>query len=100
MGAICITLFALFHSPNWSYAKKLTESAGKFRLVIFGIIIGSVLFMLCGGVIKNQLYGIGGITFLYLLVGALIMLTVSLVASMVPAVRAARVDPNLVLSGD
>jgi ABC-type antimicrobial peptide transport system permease subunit len=48
-------------------------------------------------VINKHLYGVSGFALTYLAVGALIMLAVALVASAIPAVRAARVDPNRIL---
>ncbi len=70
------------------------------RLAGFGLVLGSVLFVLSVGVISTQLYGVNSISAVPLAVGGLILLTVALVASVIPAVRVARFDPNRALHGD
>ena len=70
------------------------------RLAVVGLVLGSILFLLFGGVIKSQLYGVGVITVMPLVVGALTLLSVALAASVVPALRVARFDPNVVLRGE
>jgi predicted permease len=70
------------------------------RLAVFGLVLGSLLFLLFSGVIKSQLYGVSVITTMPVAVGALILLLVALVASVVPALRVARFDPNRALRGD
>jgi ABC-type antimicrobial peptide transport system permease subunit len=72
----------------------------SLRLAVFGLILGSILFALSTGVIKNQLYGVGSIAVIPLAVGALILVVVALVASVIPAMRVTRFDPNRVLRGD
>ena len=66
----------------------------------FGLVVGSVLFLLSGGVIRNQLYGVSSVAALPLATGALILLIVAFVASVVPAMRVGRLDPNRALRGD
>jgi predicted permease len=70
------------------------------RLVGFGLVVGSVLFVLFGGVIRNQLYGVSGVAYIPLGVGALVLLIVALAASVVPAIRVSRFDPNRILRGE
>jgi len=70
------------------------------RLAVFGLVLGSVLFVLSAGVISNQLYGVNPISAVPLALGSLILLTVALVASVIPAVRVVRFDPNRALRGD
>ncbi|MEX1309229.1 MAG: FtsX-like permease family protein, partial [Candidatus Sulfomarinibacteraceae bacterium] len=70
------------------------------RLAVVGLVLGSILFLLFGGVIKSQLYGVGVITVMPLAVGALTLFSVALAASVVPALRVARFDPNVVLRGE
>ncbi len=69
-------------------------------LAAFGLVLGSVLFALSVGVISNQLYGVTSISAIPLAVGALILLAVALVASVIPALRVVRFDPNRALHGD
>ncbi len=69
-------------------------------LAAFGLVLGSVLFALSVGVISNQLYGVTSISAVPLAVGALILLAVALVASVIPALRVVRFDPNRALHGD
>jgi predicted permease len=70
------------------------------RLAVFGLVLGSMLFLLFSGVIESQLYGVGVMTLLPFASGALILLVVALVASVVPAMRVAGLDPNRVLRGE
>jgi ABC-type antimicrobial peptide transport system permease subunit len=70
------------------------------RLAGFGLVVGSVLFLLSGAVIRNQLYGVSSFAALPLVLGALILLIVAVVASVVPAMRVGRLDPNRALRGD
>ena len=70
------------------------------RLAVFGLVLGSVLFVLSVGVISNQLYGVNPISAVPLALGSLILLAVALVASVIPAMRVARFDPNRALRGD
>ncbi len=66
----------------------------------FGLIFGSVLFLMSGGFIRSQLYGVSSIAALPLATGAVILLIVAVVASVVPAMRVGRLDPNRALRGD
>ena len=70
------------------------------RLAGFGLVVGSVLFLLFGGVIRNQLFGVSGVAYMPLAVGALILFIVALAASVFPAMKVARFDPNRSLRGD
>jgi predicted permease len=70
------------------------------RLAVFGLVLGSMLFLLFSGVIESQLYGVGVMTLLPFAAGALILLVVALAASVVPAMRVAGLDPNRVLRGE
>jgi len=70
------------------------------RLAGFGLVLGSVLFALSVGVISKQLYGVNSISAVPLAVGGLILLTVTLVASVIPAMRVVRFDPIRALHGD
>ena len=70
------------------------------RLAVLGLVLGSLLFVLFSGVIKSQLYGVSSVAASPLAAGALILLIVAIVASVVPALRVARFDPNRVLRGD
>jgi predicted permease len=70
------------------------------RLACFGLVLGSILFVLSVGVINNQLYGVSSISVLPLAVSSLILLTVALAASVLPALKTTRFDPNRALHGD
>jgi len=70
------------------------------RLAVWGLVLGSMLFVLFNGVIKSQLYGVDALNILPLAVGALTLLFVALVASVGPALRVVRFDPNEVLRGE
>jgi ABC-type antimicrobial peptide transport system permease subunit len=70
------------------------------KLAGIGLVLGSVLFLLSTGVINNQLYGVNSINVLPLAAGSLILLTVSLFASVVPAWKTTRFDPIRALHGN
>jgi predicted permease len=70
------------------------------RLAVLALVLGSMLFLLFRGVIESQLYGVGVMTILPIATGALTLLLVALVASVIPAMRVAGLDPNRVLRGE
>src|SRR5205814_519915 len=66
-------------------------------LALIGIGIGVVLAIVSGRVIKSLLYGISSSDPTILAVTALVLLMVALLASYLPARRATRADPMLML---
>jgi len=70
------------------------------RLAVFGLALGTILFALSGSVIKNQLYGVNSIATTPLAAAALILLFVAVAASIIPALRVTRFDPNRILRSD
>ncbi len=70
------------------------------RLAVFGLALGALLFALSGSVIRNQLYGVDSIATTPLAAAALILLFVAVAASIIPALRVTRFDPNRVLRSD
>src|SRR5262249_8259657 len=72
----------------------LREAAG---LVAGGLVVGIGVAIACARTVRTLLYGIQPVDPLTLVVGAGGLLTIALAASLLPAVRAASVDPIQVL---
>jgi ABC-type antimicrobial peptide transport system permease subunit len=70
------------------------------RLAVFGLALGAILFALSGSVIRNQLYGVNSIATMPMAAAGLMLLFVALAASIIPAMRVTRFDPNRVLRSD
>jgi ABC-type antimicrobial peptide transport system permease subunit len=70
------------------------------RLAVFGLALGAILFALSGSVIRNQLYGVSSIATMPMAAAGLMLLFVALAASIIPAMRVTRFDPNRVLRSD
>jgi putative ABC transport system permease protein len=66
-------------------------------LALVGLGVGSIGAYLVGRVLKNLLYGVAEIDFTVISCVALTLLIAALVASYVPAWRAAKVDPMMAL---
>ncbi len=70
------------------------------RLALVGIGAGAVLAALVGRVLGSQLYGVSALDSFAYAIAATILLVVAALASFVPAVTAARVDPLRALRAD
>jgi ABC-type lipoprotein release transport system permease subunit len=64
---------------------------------LLGIAIGLVCALLLGGVLSKMVFGVGTMDPLTLTAVSLILLTVGLAATVIPAWRATRVEPVQVL---
>ncbi len=71
-----------------------------FRLVVIGLAAGLAGSLLMVRVISNHVYGIDAYDPASLITGLVLMAMVAMVACLVPAWRAARVDPMVVLNRD
>jgi ABC-type antimicrobial peptide transport system permease subunit len=60
---------------------------------LVGIAIGFVLLFLFAAVLRSQLYGVGPLNLGYAGIAVLLLAGVTLIATVIPALRAARVDP-------
>ena len=69
-------------------------------LAVTGVVAGAVLFLGVGRVLASVLYGIGPRDPLTIALGIVVLAVVALVASYLPARRAARVDPLVALRGE
>ena len=69
-------------------------------LAAVGVVAGAVLFLGVGRVLASVLYGIGARDPLTIALGIVVLAGVALVASYLPARRAARVDPLVALRGE
>jgi putative ABC transport system permease protein len=63
------------------------------RLTVIGVLIGVIAALALGRVISAQLYGISPVDPVTLIGGAAIFLAIAVVASLLPALRAARTPP-------
>ena len=70
------------------------------RLTAIGIGLGLVLAVGAGRFLQGILYGVNSIEPVVLLTAPLILLTASLLASYIPALRATRVDPTVALRAE
>jgi len=68
------------------------------RIVVVGLAIGLALSLFLGQIMKTLLFNVGGIDPGVLAIVSAGLLTVALVASVIPAWRASRIDPSMVLS--
>jgi putative ABC transport system permease protein len=74
--------------------------ASGIRVAIAGIIIGGGIALVAGRFIAPLLYQVSPKDPLIYLVAALTLLAVAVLASLLPALRATRVDPNVALRAD
>jgi len=70
------------------------------RITIIGIAIGLLLALGAGQILQGFLYGVNGIEPVVLVTAPLILLASSLLASLIPALRATKVDPTLALRSE
>ena len=70
------------------------------RVTLTGIAIGLVLAIGAGQLLQGILYGVNSIEPLVLVTAPLMLLAASLLASLMPAVRATRVDPTVALRSE
>jgi predicted permease len=78
-------------------AAMLAES---LRLVGAGVLIGAALSLLVARLLQNQLFGLAPTDVVSTGVGIAVMLLVALLAALLPARRASRVDPVLTLRAE
>jgi ABC-type antimicrobial peptide transport system permease subunit len=72
--------------------------AGGVRIVVFGLAIGLAGAYFVGQIMRSQLVNVTPTSPIVLLLVTLILSGVALVASLIPAWRASRIDPIVVLS--
>lgn len=70
------------------------------RVTIYGIAIGVLLALSAGQLLRNFLYGVNGVEPVVLVGAPAILLVASLLASLVPALRATKVDPTVALRAE
>jgi predicted permease len=69
-------------------------------LVLIGSVLGGAVAIVAGSLIQTEIYGVAGVPFATLSGAAALLGVAMLVASILPARRAARLDPNVVLRGE
>jgi ABC-type antimicrobial peptide transport system permease subunit len=70
------------------------------RVTAIGIAIGLLLAVGAGQILKSILYGVNAVEPVVLVTAPLILLAASLLASLLPARRATRVDPTVALRAE
>jgi predicted lysophospholipase L1 biosynthesis ABC-type transport system permease subunit len=88
---------ALGARPNSVLALVLRQAA---TLVIIGSVLGAVAATVVGGLIQAEIYGVAGVPFATLGGAAALLDVAMFLASILPAQRAARMNPNVVLRGE
>jgi len=68
------------------------------RIVVTGLAIGLVGSIVVGQVLKSQLFNVTPMNPLVLALVTLVLSGVALIATAIPALRASRINPNVVLS--
>jgi ABC-type antimicrobial peptide transport system permease subunit len=89
-----LALGARARSVLWLVARETVT------LVAVGVGVGLPLSFAANGAMGSQLVGIGAHDPFAAIVSIALLATVGIVASMVPALRAAHVDPKIALSAD
>jgi ABC-type antimicrobial peptide transport system permease subunit len=64
-----------------------------FGILVVGILPGIVFLELTGLAVRNLLYGVGAVNLAPVFVAVAVLIGVAVVASLGPALRAARIDP-------
>jgi putative ABC transport system permease protein len=85
---------ALGARPDSVLAMVLRQAA---TLVMIGFLLGGVVAIVAGRLIQAEIYGVAGVPFGTLGGAAALLAMAMLLASILPARRAARLDPNVVL---
>jgi putative ABC transport system permease protein len=85
---------ALGARPDSVLAMVLRQAA---TLVIIGSVLGGLVAIMAGRLIQAEIYGVAGVPFATLGGAAALLGAAMLLASILPARRAARLDPNVVL---
>jgi predicted permease len=70
------------------------------RVTAVGIVIGLILAVGAGQILQGLLYGVNSIEPVVLVTAPLVLLAASLLASLVPALRATRVNPTVALRAE
>lgn len=109
--ALIVALFGIYSSVTYAVGQRtrefgiriamgarmrniLNQVVGEgFRLVTIGVGAGIILSLVAGRIVASMLFGVQPMDASAMLLAASLMLGVSVLASAVPAVRAARVDP-------
>jgi predicted permease len=84
---------------NRSAVVRLVLQDG-LKLAAIGIAVGLGAALALSRFVRGMLFGVGAVDPLSFIVAPLVLATTALVACLIPALRAARVDPNAVLRGE
>ena len=68
--------------------------------IVVGLVVGIVVALANGSLIASQLYGVKGYDLRILLAAVVALATAAILAALVPARRAAKVDPMVALRYD
>jgi ABC-type antimicrobial peptide transport system permease subunit len=70
------------------------------RLVVVGLVVGILAAYLSTGLLKTQLNGVEPGDPLSIVVAALVLMAAAVIAALLPALRAARVEPIIALRSE
>jgi putative ABC transport system permease protein len=71
-----------------------------FRLAVVGLVIGLLPGLALAKILPSALFGVGGLSPIHFASAMAVWLTVALGACLIPALRAARVEPMAALRRD
>ncbi|MFC1628162.1 ABC transporter permease, partial [Gemmatimonadota bacterium] len=83
---------------SWSVIGLIVRDG--FRMVLFGLGAGIAGALLMRRLVSNMVYGVNALDPLTLLAGISLLAVIALLACLLPAWRAARIDPMVVLTRD
>jgi predicted permease len=71
--------------------------SGALRLIVIAVGAGLTLSVICSRLLRSQLYGVSAVDWLTYIAVPLLLVTVALLATYIPARRATKVDPMVAL---
>jgi ABC-type antimicrobial peptide transport system permease subunit len=85
-------------APRSAVVRMVLRDTG--RIVVGGLVVGAPLAVVAESSIRSRLYGVGANDLTTIAIAVVTLLAVAAVAGLLPARRAARIDPNSALRYD